>query len=269
MNVTVIQPFVMTTTGNDTMCLGDNPKQLAAFGASTYSWTPSVGLSATNIATPLANPSLTTHYRVIGKDDYHCFSDTSYLVVAVGTYPTVTLGDNLVLSTGTNITLSPTFTFPTETAGPIGKYVWSPSTYLSCDTCANPVATVENDICYTLSATNIYGCSANVDTLCIKAFCKNTQVFIPNAFTPDGDGVNDLLIVRGKGIKVITSFKIFNRWGQIVFERSNFQANDASYGWDGKIKGIPASPDIYVYTCEVMCDNDVVFKYKGNIAIIK
>jgi len=269
MLVTVIQPFVMTTSPNDTMCLGDKPLQLAAFGASNYSWSPSVGLSATNIGTPMANPPLTTHYKVIGTDNYNCFADTGYVVVAVGTYPTVSLGENLILSTGTDITLNPVFTYPTDVAGPISKYVWSPSTYLSCDTCANPVATVENDICYTLTATNIYGCSANVDTLCIKAFCKSTQVFIANAFTPDGDGINDKLVVQGKGIKVIKSFKIFSRWGQVVFERDNFPANDASYGWDGTIKGVAANPDVYVYTCTVVCDNDVPFEYKGNISIIK
>ena len=267
--VTVIQPFVMTTIGNDTMCLGDKPKQLAAFGATNYNWSPPIGLNATNIATPLANPELTTHYRVIGTDDYHCFADTSYLVVAVGTYPQVSLGQNQVLSTGTVFPINPVFTFSTETAGPISKYTWSPSIDLSCDDCPNPLATVENDVCYTLIATNIYGCSANVDTLCIKAFCKNTQVFIANAFTPDGDGKNDKLMVQGKGIKTINSFRIFNRWGQVVFERTNFQPNDQSFGWDGKIKGVPASPDVYVYTCEVVCENEVPYTFKGNVSIIK
>ena len=267
--ITVIPPFVMTTSGNDTMCLGDQPKQLAAFGATNYNWSPSTGLNTTKIATPLANPELTTHYRVIGTDNYHCFADTSYLVVAVGTYPQVNLGQNQVLSTGTVYPIHPVFTFPTETAGPINKYIWSPSVDLSCDDCPNPLATVEHDVCYTLTATNIYGCSANVDTLCIKAFCKNTQVYIANTFTPDNDGINDKLVVQGKGIRVINSFRIFNRWGQIVFERTNFQPNDVSFGWDGKVKGIPASPDVYVYTCEVVCENEVPFTYKGNISVLK
>ena len=68
-----------------------------------------------------------------------------------------------------------------------------------------------------LSVTNIYGCVAT-DTILINSFCKSAQVFIPNAFTPDGDGLNDILMVRGKGITV-KSFRIFNRWGELVFER--------------------------------------------------
>jgi gliding motility-associated-like protein len=267
--ITVPQQFTLTTSGNDTMCIGGDSLQLTTSGASNYSWSPSVGLSATDTSTPKAAPPITTSYQVIGSDNYHCFADTAYLVVAVGTYPSVTLGPELVLSTGTNVTLNPVFTYPTQTAGPISKYVWTPSTDLSCDNCPNPIATIDNDICYTLTATNIYGCSSNTDTLCVKAFCKNTQVFIANAFTPDGDGVNDKLVVQGKGIKIVKSFRIFSRWGEVVFERDNFPANDASYGWDGTIKGVPASPDVYIYTCEVMCENDVVFNYKGNTAIIK
>jgi gliding motility-associated-like protein len=269
MLVTVIQPFKLITSGNDTMCIGDAAHQLTISGASNYKWFPPTGLSATNIATPLANPPITTNYQIIGTDNYHCFADTAHLVVAVGTYPSATLGPDLVLSTGTKVTMMPVFTFPKQTAGPIGKYVWTPSTYLSCDDCENPVATVEKDICYTLAATNIYGCSANTDTLCIKAFCKETQVFIANAFTPEGDGVNDILVVQGKGIRVINSFRVFNRWGQVVFEQTNFQPNDKTFGWDGRIKGVPAAADVYVYTCEVMCDNDVAYTYKGNLAILR
>ena len=94
-------------------------------------------------------------------------------------------------------------------------------------------------------------------------------MFIPNGFTPDGDGINDILMVRGTGIKTVKNFRIFNRWGQVVFERSNISPNDASQGWDGKINGIAAPPEVYVYTCEVTCDNDASYTYKGNVAILK
>jgi hypothetical protein len=76
-------------------------------------------------------------------------------------------------------------------------------------------------------------------------------------------------MVRGKGIKLVKSFRIFNRWGQMVFDRANFQANEKDFGWDGKINGVPATPDVYVYTCEVLCEDDKAFTYKGNVAILK
>jgi gliding motility-associated-like protein len=168
-----------------------------------------------------------------------------------------------VLSTGTKFHL-PT----TVTNGPINIWEWNPITYLDCPTCANPYADIKNDITYILNATDVHGCKAS-DTINIKVFCESTQVFIPNVFTPDNDGRNDILMVRGTGIRTIKYFRIFNRWGEIVFEKSNFSPNDRSNGWDGKIKGIAAPPDVYVYTCEVVCENGNSYIYKGNTSIVK
>ena len=75
-------------------------------------------------------------------------------------------------------------------------------------------------------------------------------------------------MVRGKGMTV-KSFRIFNRWGELVFEKENFYPNDPKYGWDGKVRGVPATPDVFVYTAEVFCDNGVVYTYKGNTTILK
>jgi hypothetical protein len=77
------------------------------------------------------------------------------------------------------------------------------------------------------------------------------------------------MMVRGKGISNIRYFKVFNRWGQVVFERSNIGVNDASQGWDGRINGIPAQPDVYVYMAEVVCTAGGTFTYKGNITLIR
>jgi gliding motility-associated-like protein len=131
-----------------------------------------------------------------------------------------------------------------------------------------PIATIKREVCYSVEATNLYKCAAR-DTLCVKVFCEGTQVFIPNAFTPDGDGVNDILMVRAQGIRTVKNFRIFNRWGQVVFERNNFAPNDVAAGWDGTVGGKPASPDVYVYTCEVVCENDISYTYKGNVSIVK
>jgi len=105
----------------------------------------------------------------------------------------------------------------------------------------------------------------------VSTFCQNSQVFIPNAFTPDGDGKNDVLMVRGTGIKQVKNFRIYNRWGQVVFERANFNVNDPQFGWDGKIRNTTslAQPDVYVYYCEVVCENDTPFTYQGNITLLK
>jgi hypothetical protein len=84
-----------------------------------------------------------------------------------------------------------------------------------------------------------------------------------------GDGINDVLMVRGKGIASVKNFRIFNRWGELVFERSNFSPNIVSFGWDGRIRGVVGPPDVFVYTAEVICENGTSYVYKGNTSIIK
>jgi hypothetical protein len=76
-------------------------------------------------------------------------------------------------------------------------------------------------------------------------------------------------MVRGTGIAMVKTFRIFNRWGEVVFERANFPANSVSHGWNGLIKGVPGGPDVFVYTAEVLCENGSSFTYKGNVSIIK
>jgi large repetitive protein len=260
--ITVAQPIQISISGNDSICIGQSTR-LFASGAANYTWSPNTGVDDINSPSPLFSPIITTAYMVIGADKDKCFSDTAYITLGIGKYPTIDLGADKTLATGTILPLT-----STVTEGPISNWAWKPQQDLSCSNCALPLATVRKDICYNVTATNAYGCSAT-DTICIKVFCESGQLFIPNAFTPDGDGRNDILMVRGKGIKTVKSFRVFNRWGQVVFERNNFPPNDKTFGWNGLINGKPASPDVYVYTCEVVCENDVPYTYKGNVAILK
>ncbi len=261
--VSVAQPFNIQVSGNDSICIGQQTR-LSVSGATNYTWFPATGLDNATSANPIASPTVTTIYRVIGTDNFSCFADTAYVTVAVGGYPVVNLGQDRTLAAGSTFTLNPSIT-----NGPIRNYIWSPITDLSCNNCPTPLVSVKKNVCYSLQAINAYGCAGS-DTMCIKAFCESTQVFIPNTFTPDNDGINDLLVVRGTGIKLVKSFRVFNRWGQVVFERANFPPNDASHAWNGRIRGgNAASPDVYVYTCEVLCEDDTPFVYKGNVAIVK
>jgi large repetitive protein len=260
--VTVIPPLHLNVSPADSICIGQSA-QLVASGAAGYSWSPATGLSNTTISNPVATPANTIVYRVVGHDGFNCFSDTAYVTVAVGKYPDVDLGPDLVLSTGT---LHPLNTIITN--GPIRNWLWTPSTDLSCATCSLPIANIKKDITYSVKVTTAYGCSAS-DTIFIKTFCTESQVFIPNAFTPDGDGINDVFMVRAKGIVSVKSFRIFNRWGEVVFEKDNFPPNNPAYGWKGKVNAVETGPEVYVYTAEVVCENGSVYTYKGNVSILK
>jgi gliding motility-associated-like protein len=236
---------------------------LFASNAIRYQWTPAVGLNANNIPNPVARPASTTTYRVVGLDVENCFTDTGYVTVGVGYNPTVSLPPGALVVAGTQVALTPALT-----GGPFARYTWTPNRDLSCNNCPGPVATINNTILYKLEVETIYGCIAT-DTVGYTVLCQKDQVFIPNAFSPDGDGVNDILMVRGKGVSTVKSFRIFNRYGQVVFEKQNFSANDPSAGWDGRINGVPASPDVYVFTAEVLCTAGANYTYKGNITLFR
>jgi PKD repeat protein len=260
--ITVIQPLRVTVSPSENICIGSSTNLLAS-GATSYSWSPAIGLNSTTISNPTASPAVTTTYRVVGYDGYNCFTDTAFVTVGVGQYPTINLGPDLILPAGTLHQLT-----STVTNGPITKWLWMPSTNLSCNTCAVPTAEIKKNISYSVLATTAYGCTAS-DTINIKVTCSDEQVYIPNAFSPDGDGINDVLMVRASGIVTVKYFRIFNRWGELVFEKSNFTANNPLYGWNGKVKGVVGGPDVFVYTCEALCENGTSFTYKGNVSIIK
>ncbi|MEO6818135.1 MAG: PKD domain-containing protein [Ginsengibacter sp.] len=260
--VTVIEPFTLSTSLNDSICEGQSVT-LRVSGTDKYIWAPAQSLDDNLSANPIANPKITTTYLVTGYDSYSCFSSTAQVKVSVGEKPTIDLGPDRIEAAGTVIPLT------VKTNGvPIKSYLWSPSDNLDCADCPNPNATIKKNISYSLLVTSAFGCEAT-DIINIKSICENTQVFIPNTFTPDGDGLNDILMIRGRGIARVKSFRIFNRLGEIVFEKTDFPANEPSYGWDGRVRGIVGEPAVYVYTAEVICENGLSFIYKGNITILK
>ena len=127
----------MNVAPGDSICIGQSTNLLVS-GASSYNWSPSVGLNSTTISNPTASPAVTTTYRVVGYDGYNCFTDTAYITVGVGQYPTVNLGPDLTLATGTLHPLTSVIT-----NGPIRTWLWTPATSLSCATCAQPIAEVK------------------------------------------------------------------------------------------------------------------------------
>jgi gliding motility-associated-like protein len=110
-----------------------------------------------------------------------------------------------------------------------------------------------------------------MDTSDIRVFvvCDESQIFIPTVFTPNGDGQNDLFYPRGKGVSLVKTFRIYNRWGELLFERRNFQLNDEVNAWDGMYKGSDPKPDVYVYVMEAVCDTGDPMFIKGDVTIIR
>lgn len=263
--VSVAQPFRISVSQNDTICASLNERApLLAQGAFRYVWSPASGLNGSAIPNPVATPAATTNYRVIGFDAENCFTDTAFVTVGVGYNPTVDIPAGRLVVAGTQVLLQANLS-----GGPFRRLLWTPDKDLSCNNCPAPLATIQDNIRYQLEAETIYGCRAS-DAAVFTVECKPDQVFVPNAFSPDGDGVNDILMVRGIGVARVKSFRIFNRFGQVVFEKQNFAANDPNAGWNGHVNGVPSTPDVYIYTAEVLCTSgQTVFTYKGNVTLFR
>lgn len=231
MTVTV-NPLPTVTAGPDVAICVDGQVELEANGAETYTWSPSDGLSETDVPNPVCTVDDETTYTVTGIDENGCIN-TDEITISVNYLPPVTaVADPPIIDSylGEASQL-------TATGGE--TYVWTPTTGLSDPNIANPVATPNDTTTYIVMVTDEYGC-VNYDTVTVFAIGEIT-IDLPNAFSPNGDGINDFYfpIVQGSG--EVLNYSIFNRWGEIVYAGVN-----GASGWDGKQNG--KDSDIGSYT---------------------
>jgi gliding motility-associated-like protein len=260
-DITVAKPFKITAPADTSVCSGSNI-QLRANGASSYRWINyTTGLSNTTISNPSAILSANARYTVVGYDIYGCFSDTANINVTVRPLPSVSAGPDVVVLANTEQQLQ------AIGSNDVTQWNWSPPDYLNCTNCAAPVTKPKSKINYVVTVKNQYGCAAS-DTKQIKLQCSQGFVYIPNTFTPNRDGKNDVFYVKGRGVGMIKSMKIFNRWGEMVFENKNFAIDDRSAGWNGYFKGVPAPIGSYVYFAEMQCEGEQPFSMKGTVTVV-
>ena len=268
--VTVNVPPVVNVSGPDSVCLGQST-QLVATGAAIYDWTPAQGLNNPNIANPVATPDASQiggapnaiiTYQVTGYDSKKCFSDIDSVHITAFNYPTLSMPANATINVGSSYQITATG------SADIVSLTWNPSNTLSCANCLSPLATPTKTTKYVLTSVNDGGCATN-DSIRVQVICNGANFFVPNTFSPNGDGVNDHFIVNGVGLNVIPSITIFNRWGQIVFQKSNFAPNSAAEAWDGTFNGKPAPADVYIFTIQILCDNATLIPYHGNVTLIR
>ncbi len=146
-------------------------------------------------------------------------------------------------------------------------YSWSPSSTLSNSTSSAPIATPPVTTTYTVSLSDpqVERCSVldSVTINVIEIICEEPYIYVPNAFTPNEDGSNELLLVRSLNIRELY-FVLYNRWGEKVFE-----THDQTIGWDGTYKGMKADPGVFDYYIKAVCVDDQEFFKKGNVTLIR
>lgn len=238
-------PTISLAPSVDSICLGESINIQAA-GNGVDSWST----GQTNQDTIIVSPTVDSWYFATTSNTCGSVEDSTLIVV--NTLPNASAGPDQQIALGQTVIL--------DGAGG-STYNWSPPDGLSCTNCENPDASPTQDTEYIVTVTDQNGCSST-DTVFVKVDVQNV-LYIPNVFSPNGDGENDVLFVRGAGIDNF-EFRIYDRWGQVIF----FSDNQGD-GWDGTYKNQPLNNAVFVYTISGKFLNGNEINEKGTITLVK
>lgn len=200
-------------------------------------------------------------YTLTVMDANGCTADTS-VVLTAARIPLLEVGGDIELKLG----YSEQFQVYVDLVPQVIE--WTPAEGLSCTDCLEPVVTPYRTAVYTLAVTSEDGC-VTADSLIVRVL-KSRDVYVPNAFSPNNDGVNDkFTIFAGKGVRQIKKLQVFSRWGELVFEQSDFPANDPGYGWDGTFLGKQMQAGVFAWWAEVEFLDGVSTLEKGDVMIMR
>ena len=247
MVVADIKPLV---TKNMSICMGEKTT-LYASGGNTYSWTPATGLNITNASGVVAAPKVTTVYTVEVSDNSYC-GQTTTVMVSVNPVPEVFAGRDTTYNLNDPITV---------TAMGSGTLTWVSGPGIVCNVCPETQIYPTRSSCYFVEALNEYGCKA-VDDICIE-LTEEFTIYIPNSFTPNNDGLNDVFLIFGENISEV-SMEIYDRWGHSIFNSNDFRT-----GWDGTLKGINCQPGTYTYVIMYTGLNRKKYTKTGNVILTR
>lgn len=231
----VVHPVPIANAGSDaTVCIG-NSTSLQASGGVLYKWSPSAGLSDTSIANPVAAPLITTSYAVTVSSLFNCKA-TDTVLISVLTKPVANAGPDKKILAGQTVLLNGT------AGGDTASYFWTPAQFINNTATLTPLVSPLSDITYTLHVVSGNGCGTAADDVFVRVF-KN--IMVPNAFSPNGDGINDVWNIDALNTYPESDTRVFNRYGQVVFESKGY-----SKPWDGTFNGKPLPVGTYYYTID-------------------
>lgn len=252
-------PYPKVNAGSDTTICFDARIQLnGTTDGSTVSWSPPASLSNANILTPTAAPRATTAYILTARDNRGC-PKPAFDTVIINVLPEIlaTAGGDTAVLVGQQVKFLAT--------GGV-DYEWSPPYALSATDIPNPVGIYNEPVDAIRYTVRVYDESGCVDSAfkLVRVFKTGPEVFVPTAFTPNGDGRNDVLRPIAAGMQQIEYFRIFNRWGQLVF-----QTTRSGEGWDGRISGQEQGSNVYVWQVKAIDYLGTPYFRKGTVTLIR
>lgn len=264
--LTAPSPILASVSGASSGCFGSSDGSITiesvSGGTGPYEYSLDGEFFQSVSATETIIPNLAAGaYTVFIQDANDC-----QLNVAAGvpeaTELQLELGDDEVIKLGDSVLIDPQFDFIPA------AWTWTPSVGLSQpDTFITYAAPLESTI-YQLEMVDENGCLVtDVIRIIVE---KDLNVFVPSAFSPDGDGTNDVfMIFAGQGVEEVESFQIFDRWGNQVFFAGPFQPNDPLYGWDGTHNGEVMNAAVFVYFAEVRLITGEVVMLEGEVILLR
>ncbi len=248
---------VTVNAGNDAqICEGDKTQLHAISDGGSVMWSPTISLDNPDILDPSASPDVTTTY-IITATNGTCMAMDS-VTVFVNPKPQAFAGNDTSTFKNQSLQLRG---IDLNNAGS-ATYSWSPPSGLNNSTIASPIAVVDKDITYLFTITTASGCKST-DNIAITIF-DQAEIYVPNAFTPNSDGLNDILNAKPVGLKQFNYFKVFDRQGEMIFSTTN-----ARKGWEGTFRSKPQQAGVYVWIAEGVLFTGEIIKRKGIVTLIR
>lgn len=228
--------------------------QFTAGGAVSYLWQPSLYLNDSTIYNPIATPIFPVNYTVYSKSAFGC-TDTDLVRVVVAPDAVIDAGEDQTLYPGGQAYLSG--------EGNCSYFTWTPDYHLTAINIKNPIATPPVTTQYFVHGVTEFGCEI-IDSVTIR-ISPESILDLPNAFSPgSGTSINDELRIIKRGTASLNHFRIFNRWGELVFETT-----DINKGWDGQHKGTVQPMGTYVYIIDAVTSTGKRIYKQGNVTLLR
>ena len=265
----VSQPLDTVGPKDTTICLGYSAAFNITGRYSGVQWVPAIWVDHPNSPNVVITPRQDIQYLVYGYyGQCHPKIDTVTIWV-IDSVPIVAAANP------TNIVLGMSSFVTSTVKGSIDSIVWDPDTTLSCSRCRNPIATPKQTTTYTATiyySKNGVTCSNRASvTITVFTSCDNSLIYVPNTFTPNNDNTNDVFRIRGQGISRVNYFRVFDRWGKLVYEANNVENPDDA-AWNGALnndKSKPENSGVFVYLFEIQCITGQAVTGKGNVTLIR
>lgn len=246
-NFTTVSPLTATICPRGSV-------QLLAAGAISYNWTPDLFLNDNTIPNPIASPEAPMEYILYSVSQEGC-TDTDKVRIDIAS--------DGVIDAGEDVTLYPGESYNLNATGNCVNFTWTPNYHLSATNIKNPVANPPVTTQYVVTGTTEYGCATS-DTITIR-ISDESILDLPNVFSPgSGTSVNDELKIIKRGIFTLNFFRVYNRWGELVFETT-----DIEKGWNGRYQGKPQPMGAYVYVLDAKSSTGKRITKQGNVTLIR